>query len=146
MCSGGIRTFWYIRLFLANLIISDLTIINRALTIHTEWNNYDSIKKKKKKKKKCLIFTTYQNYPVALITLIINLIFFALMTTLTYVCKVYTYRNFCLQLSFYTNTKNSAPSTSFSSHTIEPPATSNNKLENTVAPIVRDTEPFCMYL
>ena len=41
-CSGDILILW---LFLDNLSISEQTIIDRALTIHTELYNYDSMKK-----------------------------------------------------------------------------------------------------
>ena len=54
----NILIFW---LFRDNLSISVQTI-DRALTIHTELLNYDSMKKIKFH----LIFTTYQNYPLAL--------------------------------------------------------------------------------
>ena len=57
----NILIFW---LFLDSLSISEQTI-NRALTIHTELQNYDSMKKIFRKIIS-LIFTTYQNYPLAL--------------------------------------------------------------------------------
>ena len=59
-CSGGTPNILISWLFLANLCISEQTI-DRALTIHTELYNYDSMKKNN-----FISFSPHtKNYPLA---------------------------------------------------------------------------------